>query len=455
MSSVHADVNPSLRQKLRPAVRAARSMPRQAAATAVLVAGGLALFAALPAARAGKCPNMAILLDQSASMAEDPTGVLQPQGSPKSKWAIATAALTKLNNRFDGLLPIGYSNFPSMNNACMTQALRIPVGYGNRVAINNAMIDFPFSGGSTPICDAITKLSAEPLLKDASRGQFILLVTDGAPAAACCGTDPVLSTVNAIKAAAQQSPPIYTFVVGFGQLAMAEQMALNQMALAGGYPDTNPTYKYYRAENPTDLDTALSRILMQINGGDAGPLITCEDGCYGTGCPSGQTCLQNTCKPNPCAGKTCPDEQSCQADGTCAAVCVVSCPMGSVCQRGRCVADACSGSCGAGQVCDSSTSQCVADPKCQGVVCHTTQGCFGGVCVDNPCVYLTCPAGYTCRDFNGSCQKPESAGDGPKTGGCDVSRAPRQSSGAAALGTAALMLLALGVRRRRDRGTLS
>ena len=201
-----------------------------------------------------------------------------------------------------------------------------------------------------------------------------------------------------------------------------------------------------------ELDAALGRILMQINGGDAGPLITCEDGCYGTACPSGQICQQNACKQNPCAGKTCPEEQTCQPDGTCAAVCVVSCPLGSVCQRGRCIPDACSGSCGAGQLCDSSTSQCKPDPKCQGIVCHTSQGCFGGVCVDNPCVYLTCPSGYTCRDFNGSCQLPAGT-EPPKSGGCDFTRAPHQASGAAAFGTTALLLAALWLRRRR--GALS
>lgn len=447
MSSVHNDVHLSFRPNPRSQRRPVP--PARLVTTAGLVACGLALLSALPAARAGKCPNLAILLDQSASMGQDPMGVQQPQGSPSAKWAIATSALTRLNNRFDGLLPIGYSNFPSMNNACMTQGLRIPVGYGNRVAINNAMIDFPFSGGSTPICDAIKKLAAEPLLKDPSRGQFILLVTDGAPAAACCGADPVQATVDAITAAAQQSPPIYTFVVGFGQLALAEQQALTRMALAGGFPDNSSVLKYYKAETTADLDAALGRILMQINGGDAGPLITCEDGCYGTACPSGQICQQNACKPNPCAGKTCPADQSCQSDGSCAAACVVSCPMGSVCQRGRCVADACSGSCGAGELCDASTSQCKPDPKCQGIVCHTSQGCFGGVCVDNPCVYLTCPSGYTCRDFNGSCQLPAGT-EPPKSGGCDFARTPHKTSGAAALSATALLLIALSRRRRRS-----
>jgi hypothetical protein len=441
-------VKPSLRRNLGPS----QGPPAAGRlATAGLVACGLALLGSVPVAGAGKCPNLAILLDQSASMAQDPTGVVQPPGSPKSKWAIATAALTKVDNRFDGLLPIGYSNFPSQNNACMSQGLRIPVGYGNRIAINNAMIDFPFSGGSTPICDAITKLAAEPLLKDQSRGQFILLVTDGAPAAACCGANPVQATVDAIAAALQQTPPIYTFVVGFGQLAAAEQQAMNQMALAGGFPDnSDPNYKYYRAETPADLDSALTRILMHINGGDAGPLITCEDGCYGSPCAGGQTCLQNACKPNPCAGKTCPDDQSCQPDGTCAAVCPVVCPIGAACHRGRCVADPCSGTCLAGQLCDGSTSTCVNDPKCQGIICHTSQGCFAGACVDNPCAYLTCPTGFQCRDFDGSCQKPGPPGsETMASGGCEVTPAARHSCAAAALLASALMLLALGRRRRR------
>ena len=108
MSSVHNDVHLSFRPNPRSQRRPVP--PARLVTTAGLVACGLALLSALPAARAGKCPNLAILLDQSASMGQDPMGVQQPQGSPSAKWAIATSALTRLNNRFDGLLPIGYSN---------------------------------------------------------------------------------------------------------------------------------------------------------------------------------------------------------------------------------------------------------------------------------------------------------------------------------------------------------
>lgn len=430
----------------------ARSRTPGAALAAGLVAWSLLLLGGQAAvAGSGKCPNLTILLDQSASMQQDPMGVLQPKGSPNSKWAIATASLTKLNNRFDGLLPIGYSNFPSADNGCMTQGLRIPVGYGNRVAINYAMIDYPFQGGSSPQCDAIKKLAAEPLLKDPSRGQYVLLVTDGAPAVDCCGADPVQTTVDAITAALQQSPPIYTIVVGFGDLQPSEQMAMNRMALAGGYPDsTDPNYKYFRADSPTSLDDVLNRILMQIRGGDAGQVTTCEDGCYGTPCPSGQVCLQNACKPNPCAGKTCPADQSCQADGSCAPVCVVTCPANSRCEKGRCIADPCSGTCTAGQICDNATGRCAPDPKCANVTCHYSQGCVNGACVDNPCVYLTCPSGYSCIDFDGSCEVMSGSGsDGSMASGCALSAAPRSAS-LSALAAAALVLCALSLRRRRE-----
>ena len=59
--------------------------------------------------------------------------------------------------------------------------------------------------------------------------------------------DPVQSTVDAIKRRRSRARPS-TFVVGFGQLSMAGT-ALNQMALAGGYPDNgNAACKLLSAE---------------------------------------------------------------------------------------------------------------------------------------------------------------------------------------------------------------
>ena len=92
-------------------------------------------------AAAKSCPNLVIVLDQSASMAQNPMGITVAQGSPDSKWSIATKALIGMNNKYDGLLPFGYSNYPTGTNCPVSTTVRIPPGYANRVTINNAMID--------------------------------------------------------------------------------------------------------------------------------------------------------------------------------------------------------------------------------------------------------------------------------------------------------------------------
>lgn len=417
---------------------------------------GLWLGQVTPAQAVSKCPTLTILLDQSASMQQDPTGLLLPATSDKHKFAIARQALTLLNNKYTGLLPIGYSNFPSQDSSCLTSGAKIPPGYGNQVAINNAMIAYPFPGGSTPTCDAIKKLAADPSMVDPARKHYVLLLTDGAPAVDCCPGDPVKATVDAIHNAAIQSPSITTIVVGFGSLSAAERDAMNQMAVAGGLPDnSDPMYKYYRADSYESLDAALAKILKFIAGGDAGASVTCEDGCYGTGCPSGQVCQGNACKPNLCASKTCPSGQSCLSDGktaSCVSPCLVSCPAGARCQKGQCVSDVCSGLCVAGEVCNKASGKCEVDPACAAVLCHSTQGCFGGTCVDDPCVYLTCPSGYSCRPFDGSCEVPAGTPPPAAATGCEVAMgAPSQANRLAGLSGLALWagLAMVALRRRR------
>lgn len=405
-----------------------------------------------PAARAA-CPNLVILLDQSASMSKTPQGD-DTADVTKSKWGIATAALMALNLKYTQLLPIGYANFPSRESSCDTTGFNIPVGYNDVHLIDNALRASPWKGGSTPTCDAVTKLAAEPLLKDASRRQYVVLVTDGDPAADCCGANPVQKTVDALTAARMQNPSILTFVVGFGKLMANQQDALNQMAMAGGLPTSDPAARYYKADDAQSLDVALSAILKTLSGGDAGPTINCEDGCYGTGCPQGEVCLQNACKADLCAGATCGAGTTCFSDGKtqlCIPVCTQTCPFGSRCDRGRCVADPCSGQCTAGQVCSAAKQACEDDPKCKNVVCHRTQGCFAGRCVDNPCTTVVCPAGLYCKDFNGTCEPPPAAPTPYEggSGGCELAPRSVRAELAAPLAAGALLAAAWGLRRRR------
>ena len=441
---------------------------------AVIAMCGLALLMLLhpSVATAKSCPNLVIVIDQSASMAKNAMGITVPQGSPDSKWSIATKALIGMNNKYDGLLPLGYSNFPTGTNCPVSATVRIPPGYANRVSINNAMIDFPYAGGSTPTCTAVTNNAKDLATRDPSRASYMLLVTDGSPDSLCCGVDPVKTTVDAIRAAANPTvstvPPVYTLVVGFGQVSDAERQALNQMADAGGFPVTNgdPLYRYYRAEDSAALEQALALIVKYVAGGDAGTIATCEDGCYGKGCPAGQACVQNACRTDPCAGKTCPADKYClptfYSNGTsqadCVDTCKAPCPQTSRCERGQCVGDPCSGQCQPGQKCqpipDTNQGKCVDEPLCKNTICHQSQGCFGGTsdgeCRDDACRFVTCPTGTVCHPFTGSCESPDpqpiqSLGAGGI--GCDVSTG--SSAGRLSWLSAGLILSLLLLARRR------
>ncbi len=431
------------------------------------VGPGPGLFTMNEAAAAPRCPNLTILLDQSASMSQTPAGSI-PMPGEQSKWDIATSVLTNLITKYDGLLPIGYSNFPYQNASCDTRGFYVTTtgktlspAYGNRQDIYNAMhaypTAYPWSGGSTPTCTAVANLAMQPQLQDPTRGQYILLVTDGAPEAQCCPTDPVQTTVAAISAADAQSPAVQTFVVGFG-IVPAQAAALDSMAVAGGVPDNDPNHKFYVATDETTLDAKISGILSQLVGGDAGAPVTCEDGCYGTPCAAGSVCLQDQCVTNPCATQTCPSGQTCLFNGTtasCIGVCAPACPLGATCNNGQCVPNACGGPCASGQMCDTSSDTCVPDPKCQNVACHETQGCIAGKCVDDPCVYTTCPAGTQCLAFTGQCMAPRDPNEtepGNMATGCAVG--PGRRSHASELGPlcallALIVLAASSLRRRR------
>lgn len=397
---------------------------------------------------APKCPNLAILLDQSHSMAENPQGQTESDRT-KTKWGIATTALTSINNRFNGRLPIAYTNFPRYDGSCVVyDTFRIPVSYSNLQAINNALIDNPFAGGTTPMCTAISKLADEMAFTDPQRPNYILLVTDGIPESACCGVDPVQNTVDAITAAASQSPAVKTIVVGFGNLPQSDRDALNRMAVAGKLPNKGTT-QFYEATDSTTLNTVLDGILRTLVTGDAGDPLLCEDGCYGSGCPTGQVCLKNACTANPCASSNpaCPDGQSCLFDGTaasCVAACKDPCPRDTRCSNGKCIPDPCGGPCPSGQRCVGGA--CENDPSCSNVICHASQGCFAGKCIDNPCTYTTCPDGTGCVDFTGMCMAPR-----PDTGSGTVGCACQLGSHTSAnwMGPlSACLLVALLLRRR-------
>jgi MYXO-CTERM domain-containing protein len=404
------------------------------------------------AGRAEKCPNLVIVLDKSGSMRQAPNG--QAESDPaKQKWGIAVRALTALVNRYNNQLPIGLSLFPS-DGGCGTATLNVPPAYDTAARIIQAM-NGSGPGGSTPTCTAVTAIAGANALKDATRKQFLLLVTDGEPTSMCCGGDPIGASVTAVQNAFRQSPSVRTFVLGFGALTMLQKDAMNRMAVAGGVPRAGDP-RYYSAESDVDLRAALDQILTIISG-EFG-MMACDDTCYGNPCPMGQKCIRSMCTADPCAGVTCPAGQYCYTDGTskgvCTSPCAMSCPAGQRCDRGMCVADPCGGPCGPDRRCNMTTRMCELDPACAAVRCGRNLSCLGGTCVDDPCSLVSCPPGTGCLRWTGMCQSlgPDAdPGGGQEPAGTDLGGCSCSVPGTVDVGGGLLLLLfgLLGRRRRR------
>lgn len=367
----------------------------------------------LQPALAGRCPNVGIILDRSASMAQTPDGTA-PSPSNPTKWTIATKAVSDIVTRNDGKFPMGLVYFPStsvMGVCGASTSFDIPIGYGQQSAILSSL-GTVMPSGNTPTGDAINYAINDQVFLDSARKQYLILITDGKP---CCmpgcsdASILAFDAVNAVKLARGRKVEIQTFVIGFGKLAPDEQQVMNDMADAGGQPAaTTGMYRYYRAEDSTALNATLDGIIKTVisGGGDVGSGTTvCDDSCYSVPCPSGQICVSAQCQKNPCSGVSCPAGTYCYTNGTSAAECISpcrdACGSGQRCIRGVCQASSCADPCAKAEVCDGGS--CRADAACAGVSCKSGQGCVAGRCVDDPCAYLTCPRNFACVAMEGTC----------------------------------------------------
>ena len=179
----------------------------------------------LDSAWAGRCPNVGIILDRSASMAQTPDGTAPSPTNP-TKWTIATKAVSDIVTRNDGKFPMGLVYFPSTSGSgvCGASAsFDIPIGYGQKSAIMSSL-GTVMPSGNTPTGDAINYAINDQVFLDTARKQYLILITDGKP---CCMpgcTDASIlafDAVNAVKLARGRKVEIQTFVIGFGKLAFS------------------------------------------------------------------------------------------------------------------------------------------------------------------------------------------------------------------------------------------
>lgn len=404
---------------------------------------------------AAKCPHVLIVLDASSSMNQAPDGKSPMPPNGISKWDISKKALHDLLTGFNNKFPIGLSLFRAQTliGCEVNSTPEVPILYDTAQRIDSYLASIANPDGGTPTYYAISKARANTSLQEPDRGEYIVLITDGAPECDLPQGEGVPRTVNEIKAAFDGTPSIKTFVIGFGSLPTDQQSALNLMADAGGVPaptTSSSTDRFYKADSAAALFQALNGIFQTIATGDVGMNEVCDDSCYSNKCPTNQSCVQGVCLNNPCANYNCPQNEYCYTDGTsaptCKKVCNSSCPSGQRCILGQCLASACALACADRQLCKDATGACEADATCNGIKCHTSQGCRNGRCIDDPCTFIRCPGASQCVPFEGTCTGDINSGG--LANGCSCDLTP-QSNLPSILPAILCALVTWGLMRRR------
>ncbi|HNN97122.1 MAG TPA: vWA domain-containing protein, partial [Pseudomonadota bacterium] len=271
------------------------------------------------------CPNLAFLVDRSNSMLNTMAGT-PPMAGELSRWQVVRGALATALAQYDDKLPIGLALFPAPGSTCSTSSFVTIPTYGSQAAILatlDAADSLPGSMALTPTCGAVNALAADSALRDASRAQYIVLITDGKPLCqssagctcdACSSLGAVNAAVESLRQARSQSPSIHTFVVGLGgSLDATEKQILNDMAAEGGEANPDPSVDYYPADTAAALSSQLAVILRTVagTGVSGGGSLACDDSCYSAGCPMGNACVQAVCRSNPCSSLRCDSGQYC------------------------------------------------------------------------------------------------------------------------------------------------
>lgn len=363
---------------------------------------------------AGKCPNLHFIVDRSGSMSNPFDGT--------TRWSAEVNAINKVLTKYDGKMPIGATLFTT-GASCSPDATIKPA-LGSKMTISTALAA-KMPSGSSALGSAITPTVNLTELKDATRPNHLIVITDGL--VACTGTDTMEVAITDVRNAYMRSPSLSTSLMVFDDSLMStEKTDLGRLADAGGKPFAGT--KYYKITTAASFAMALEQLvddLYAASGCDGGMP---GDTCYEKGCARPTDyCIRGVCAPNPCAGITCPRGDYCTTDGvstpTCVAPCPVGCPSGTRCKGDSCAPDACGGPCGPSKVCDKNTKTCKNDPNCFGITCKGTSKCMNGLCVDDPCDFITCPVGRRCVAWEGSCEAPN---DNPLP---DMSSAPTGDMG--------------------------
>ena len=216
-------------------------------------------------------PDIMLVMDRSLSMTNDVddkqcAGATGNNGNcgATSKWGLMIPPLNQVITDTDGKVNWGMFYLGDEPAQCgVATAPVVPVAAMNATAVTTSLTGNQFNGQTgTPTRRAIQgALSYLTGLTD-TNPKFLLLATDGQPNCATANslnTDDSAGTQQAVADALTAGIP--TFVVGIGNTGAAA--TLNQVAVAGGRPQTGGTTSYYQVNDAAALSSALGTIVGQ------------------------------------------------------------------------------------------------------------------------------------------------------------------------------------------------
>lgn len=199
-------------------------------------------------------PNVMLVIDRSGSMGQSIGG-----GSATTKWTDLKNAVSGLVASYDSMMRLGAAIFSSDGN-CAAANVDVPLA---SMAGQTVMgkLDAQGPQGNTPTAAALDTVIAKGLLSDKTRGNYVVLATDGMPN--CSDTD-VTKRINALYNA---TPSVKTYVIGIGDGTASDPTLLNAWADAGHTARTGTTH-YYQTSSPAELKAAFDAIV--------GGLVSCD-----------------------------------------------------------------------------------------------------------------------------------------------------------------------------------
>jgi hypothetical protein len=211
-------------------------------------------------------PDIMIVMDRSTSMTADMNGQSCTGGCGiNSKWYQVKGVIENVVQSTQSSVNWGLFWLGNEAAQCgVGTAPIVPITPGaSYTPIQQALEAEAFTGKTgTPtaavVNNAVTYIQS---LTD-SNPKYMLVATDGEPNCASGSTGTTDATGAANAAANALRIGIGTFVVGIATTSSATATtALNQMAVAGGYPQQGAATQYYAVADTASLQTALSQIV--------------------------------------------------------------------------------------------------------------------------------------------------------------------------------------------------